>query len=255
MCSINVNETGYLISGITYICWTHGRSITHPSLVKASKPIRRLLCWNWICSICFCIPDLNGLYCSQTLFPPNLTGSAPLVGEVTYCIRPSDRGYWAFVCILCNSHSDPYSPPLPLQPLSSLAATLLYWSHNLIKHVSWRCNFQHINTQGPSTLFWLHPPCHWSCLPPSCRLPVASFEFCYHRTTASITSSNPTSKQPLPTFRHRWIHASLCSLQIYFSNAASIYDWMSFGGAVWTIGTHAGLSQSQIYWIKFNLSI
>lgn len=56
MCSINVNETGYLISGITYICWTHGRSITQPSLVKASEPIRRLLCWNWICSICFCIP-------------------------------------------------------------------------------------------------------------------------------------------------------------------------------------------------------
>lgn len=54
--------------------------------------------------------------------PPHSSGSAPLVTEVTYCIRPLEEGYGVSVCappILIQAQP---RPPSPLQPLGSLAA-------------------------------------------------------------------------------------------------------------------------------------
>lgn len=44
-------------------------------------------------------------------FPPVSSGSAPLVTEVTYCIRPSEEGYGALLCAP-HSHSGPASASL-----------------------------------------------------------------------------------------------------------------------------------------------
>lgn len=69
---------------------------------------------------------------------PHFLSSAPLVTGVTYCIMPSVEGYGVWVC---NSYS--YSglglgcPCLS----SSFAAPVLYWSGNLIKHVSLKMQY------------------------------------------------------------------------------------------------------------------
>lgn len=74
---------------------------------------------------------------SIPLFPHSWS-SAPLVTGVTYCIMPSVEGYGVWVC---NSYS--YSglglgcPCLS----SSFAAPVLYWSGNLIKHVSLKMQY------------------------------------------------------------------------------------------------------------------
>lgn len=89
---------------------------------------------------------------------PHFLSSAPLV---TYCIMPSVEGYGVWVC-----HSYSYSglglgcPCLS----SSFAAPVLYWSGNLIKHVSLKMQYPAHQHTGWSTLFWQHLPCHWSGL-------------------------------------------------------------------------------------------
>lgn len=92
---------------------------------------------------------------------PHFLSSAPLVTEVTYCIMPSVEGYGVWVY---NSYS--YSG-LGLAALAFPAALQPPYYIDLAISSSmfpWRCNIQHINTRGWSTLFWQHLPCHWSGL-------------------------------------------------------------------------------------------
>lgn len=135
---INVDETGRLMGDITYcMC---GMTITLGGPFKASQPILEVFRWNWICSICFWIPKTVTAFTVVRPLPP--TSLSQLLWWLRWHIVLDHQSKvtepWSAPPILIQFQQQPY---LPLQPLSSLVAPVLYWSHNLIKHVSLKMQF------------------------------------------------------------------------------------------------------------------
>lgn len=137
---INVDETGCLIGDITYICCLCDMTITHCGPFKASQPILELPWWNWICSICFWIPKTLTAFTVVRPLPP--TSLAQPLWWLRWHIVLDHQSKvtepWSAPPILIQFQQQPH---LPFQPLSSLVAPVLYWSHNLIKHVSLKMQF------------------------------------------------------------------------------------------------------------------
>lgn len=131
--SFNVNETERVIGDAPPpICCICGSVPTSP--FTAFQPVSGLLDLN-LFNLLPDSKDLNSRVCRQ--HPPHpppphpVSGSAPLMTEVTYCIRPSEEGYSVLVCNplfsfrtslglprLC-SHSAASQPPSSIDPTIS----------------------------------------------------------------------------------------------------------------------------------------
>lgn len=123
MCTImwrKVIKTFYLL---------HIRVVLHRSMFPAFQLVSHLL---WIYAIFFFDSnDLNSR-CVGIPLSPHFLNSAPLVTGVTYCTMPSVRPQLLFL----------FRTRLWLHlPFQQICGPILYWSGNLIKHVSMKMQY------------------------------------------------------------------------------------------------------------------
>lgn len=147
----------------------------HCSLFTAFQPILGLLWRFWICSVCFFdSKDLNSRCCWHSSIPPflELSPSGDWGDILYYAISGRLRSLGVQLLFLFRTR--PWLP-LPFLQLCSPRPILIWQSHQA-------CFLEDAisstSTQGWSTLFWQHLPCHWSGLQLAPWFSISMFTLC-----------------------------------------------------------------------------